>query len=70
MSEKYYPGWADGLDVDWAAESDTGVRGYFRPANDREHTKALDGADVPDWCSNCDQPFMAHENGRCPATGN
>ena len=39
----------------------------FTPANEREHRRGNAGKDVADRCANCDQPFMDHYNGECPA---
>jgi hypothetical protein len=39
---------------------------YFVPVDESEHRKGNAGHDVPDYCRNCRQPFMAHTNGECP----
>lgn len=39
---------------------------HFQPRDKDEHEKGNQGRDVPDYCRNCDQPFMAHENSKCP----
>jgi hypothetical protein len=43
---------------------------HFEPVDQREHKKGDEGQDVPDYCKNCNQPFMAHTNGVCPKGGN
>lgn len=39
---------------------------WFSPASEREHIRACNGEDLPDYCRNCRRPFMAHNNGACP----
>lgn len=39
---------------------------HFEAADGREHERACNGRDVPDYCANCNAPFMSHHNGRCP----
>jgi len=40
---------------------------HFVPASEIEHKKGSAGQDVPDYCRNCNQPFMEHANGVCPS---
>lgn len=41
---------------------------HFVPRDEREHSKANAGySGVPDYCMDCDRPFMDHYNGRCPS---
>lgn len=40
--------------------------GHFYPRNKREHEAGNRGHPVEDPCRNCNRPFMAHTNGRCP----
>jgi len=39
---------------------------HFSPASNAAHERGNAGYDVPDYCRNCGQPFMAHANGACP----
>lgn len=40
---------------------------YFVPRDEREHRLANQGQELPDYCANCGNQFMAHTNGECPA---
>lgn len=42
---------------------------HFVPQSNEEHRKGNLGHDVPDYCLNCNQPFMGHTNGECPKGG-
>lgn len=40
---------------------------YFEPQSEAEHRRGNLGYDVPDYCANCNRPYMEHHNGECPA---
>lgn len=39
---------------------------HFEPRDQKEHERANRDRDVPDYCKNCEHPFMDHYNGQCP----